>query len=224
MPKNKLTKSKHKKYINIKKNKSTKKYTNKSTKKSHKFNKKYRGGDNDTISFLYVDKDIAYILPNEKMPDGKYLSFDEVNDIIKNSTERDTFEPTNIFQEIDIDRSIHNRISNVLYLINVNRDFDYVILGYVYGYIDAEYNNSRIVLIELHENIRGRGFCTNIMDTYIKEILKKYTDIKLFSLYNSGGEPSCRCYIKAFEQNGFRLNETIDCKRENKMEMAFNHL
>ena len=36
MPKNKLTKSKHKKYINIKKNKTTKKYT----KKSHKFNKK----------------------------------------------------------------------------------------------------------------------------------------------------------------------------------------
>ena len=128
--------------------------------------------------------------------------------MFRNTEEKPYITPDDIRRELNQDIK-YNRgsESSILYLTNNTMD---KILGYITGHVSE--TDGEISFVEFDASIRGRGLCTPYLNLYIKRVLETHPNINTYHLFNAGGQPSCRCYIKAFEQNNFILRDYIDCK------------
>lgn len=122
-----------------------------------------------------------------------------------------------------------------------------VIIGYIKGKNKkiSEYSNNKnnnvnsnnnanalghyIIKVEISQNCRGRNICYRMLMRYIKFIIENYKKVSQFNLINTGGIPSCRCYIKAFANNNFigydfsgtELSKDIKCTDANSLDFMF---
>jgi hypothetical protein len=208
-----------------KKNKNTKVKNNKQNNKSRrnihkrktginfKKSKKYRGGNGynrKNIHFIFIDKH------NYGNIDFLKRSNDEtIIDVIK-TLKHDI--------ELELDNYSDGGV-NLLCLIDESDN----IIGFILGTVNAtKYSyNCHISNVYINVNQRGKKYCNLMMEYYIKKIVGLYSSLKLsFSLDNTGGERSCRCYTNAFHNNGFiQQSPIIDCKNHienDDVTMIFN--
>ena len=170
--------------------------------------KKYRGGDGENhVKFIFIDKH----------------NYSEI-DNLKKSNDEDVI---NVINDLKHDLQVEigdndNGGANLLCLLDQTN----AIIGYVLGSVTAnKYNyNCHISNVYINENQRGKKYCILMMDKYIKKIMGLYSTIRFnFTLDNTGGEISCRCYTTSFNNNGFIQPSLVDCKNpdKNDVKMVF---
>jgi len=176
------------------KNKRNDKRNNKKNKNKNKTNRKNVGGTSNQIKHLFFDK---YNVPPINL-----------NLLIRNSYTSSEFSPDNILSKLNEDQTTkQGRDSSSLYLTTQTGD---KIVGYISGYVYDELGV--ISFVEFHQSIRGLGLCTQYLNKYLKLVLETHPNIETYQLFNVGGERACRCYVKAFEQNGFSFRDAVNCK------------
>lgn len=183
------------------KNIKTKRYKNKSKRDRRKLKKtkKYRGGNGKEISFIFIDKhnygEIEFL---------KESNDETIIDVIN------TFKHDLQLQHIDVKSSV-----NLLCLLDENNN----IIGFVLGTVNANQkyiHHCHISNVYINKNHRGKSYCNLMMDYYIKKIMELYytPTVRLtFTLDNTGGERSCKCYTNSFIKNGFLImSSNTNCK------------
>lgn len=206
--KSKNKKGKNSKYSNKNNNKSRKNKYKRKPKRYLKKSRKYRGGDIDNkndIHFIFIDKH----------------NYGEIN-LLKRSNDESINDAIKTLKH-DIDFEQTNGGINLLCLLDESDN----IIGFILGSVNAtKYSyNCHISNVYINQNHRGHGYCNVMLEYYIKKVIELYPRLtSSFSLDNTGGQWSCRCYTKAFYNAGFiQKSPTIDCKEhiDNDVTMIF---
>jgi hypothetical protein len=90
-----------------------------------------------------------------------------------------------------------------------------VVVGYVLG--STSTFGLHIGNVFITEGMRGLGMCVPLMVAYLNQV-QQVSPVDNIDLYNAGGERSCRCYTKAFEQTGYVQKRPMDCSNPRKVE------
>ena len=108
---------------------------------------------------------------------------------------------------------------NNLYMIK-----DGIIIGYIISeeenieldkikHIESEETtivSLRIEWVVIHPDFQSRKLCTPMLSAFIRE-MNNSTRLSCFKLWNIGGIAACKCYIKAFNENGYTAYNGYYC-------------
>lgn len=149
-----------------------------------------------TFAYVYVDK--------HNPPSDQLLQQIAKSDGDVRSAYRDYLQETAIMEE--------PYVAHLFLLLEEGAD---VVVGYVLGTTGE--SSVHIGNVYITESLRGLGMCVPLMVAYVTR-LQLTGPIDSMDLYNAGGERSCRCYAKAFDQLGYIQKRPMDCSNPRKNE------
>lgn len=105
---------------------------------------------------------------------------------------------------------------DVAHMLVMVDDAASAVVGYVLGTVS--HASVHIANVYITDSLRGLGMCVPLMLAYLSRLQAVHGPIEYIDLYNAGGERSCRCYTKAFEQAGYAQKRPMDCSHPRKHE------